>query len=123
MDQGVATVRRAGREAERAFRAAGSRAEGKLEAMAEGGTRVGPIDDVTLRDRAETVLFRDASVPKGAININVEKGVLVLRGEVPDASMRSKLEREAQKIDGVWSVRNQLHLPGEPAEELIASTS
>jgi len=123
MDQGAATVRRAGREAERALRAAGSTAEGKLEAMAEGGTRVGPIDDVTLRDRAETELFRDASVPKGTININVEKGVLVLRGEVPDASMRAKLERKAQKIDGVWSVRNQLHLPGEPAEEVIASTS
>lgn len=119
--QGAATVRRAGRGAERAVRTAGSTARGKLEAMTEGGTRVGPIDDVTLRDRAETQLFRDASVPKGSINLSVERGVLVLRGEVPDAAMRERLEREAESIDGVWSVRNQLHLPGEPANELVAT--
>lgn len=123
MDQGAATFRRAGREAGRAARAVGSMAGGKLEAMTEGGSRVGPVDDVTLRDRAETELFRDASVPKGSINVNVERGVLVLRGEVPDAAMRERLEREAERIDGVWSVRNLLHLPGEPADELAASTS
>lgn len=123
MDQGAATVRRAGRTAERTVRAVGSTAGGKLQAMNEGGTRVGPIDDVTLRDRAETELFRDSSVPKGSININVERGVIVLRGEVPDAEMRERLGREAETIDGVWSVRNQLHLPGERADEVVAAIS
>ena len=122
LGQGAATLRRVGREAGRAMRQASSTAGGKLEALTEGGSRVGPVDDVTLRDRAETALFRDPSVPKGGINLNVERGILVLRGEVPDAGMRDRLVREAEAIDGVWSVRNLLHLPGEPAEELVASS-
>jgi hyperosmotically inducible periplasmic protein len=123
LDQGAATVRNAGREAERVVRAATSLAEGKLEALTEGGSRVPPVDDVTIRDRAETELFRDASVPKGTINLSVERGILVLRGEVPDEEMRDRLVRQAEGIEGVWSVRNMLHLPGEPAgEEKLAET-
>ena len=122
LDQGAATVRSAGREATRAVRSATSLAEGKIEALTEGGSRVAPIDDVTIRDRAETELFRDASVPKGTINISVERGILVLRGEVPDAEMRERLVREAEGIEGVWSVKNMLHLPGEPAAEQLAET-
>ena len=122
LDQGAATVRTASREAERAIRAATSLAEGKIEAFTEGGSRVAPTDDITLRDRAETELFRDDSVPKGTININVERGILVLRGEVPDAKMRDRLVSQAEGIDGIWSVRNLLHLPGEPAEEELAGT-
>jgi osmotically-inducible protein OsmY len=123
LDQGAATVRRAGREAERVASRIGSMASGKLEAITEGGSRLGPTDDVTLRDRAETELFRDPSVPKGSINLSVERGVLVLRGEVADAGMRERLASQAESIEGVWSVRNLLHLPGEPAEEMAASLS
>jgi hypothetical protein len=123
IDQGAATLRRAGRGGGRALRQRGSTAGGKLPALTEAGTRVRPVDDVTIPDLAETELFRDPAVPQGAININVERGILVLRGEVPDAAMRERLEREAERIEGVWSVRNLLHLPGEPAEEMVASTS
>lgn len=123
VDQSAAGMRRAGQGVERAMRAAASTAEGKIEAMTEGGSRVAPTDDVTLRDRAETELFRDPSIPKGNININVERGVLVLRGEVPDDGTRQRLGREAERIEGVWSVRNLLHLPGEPAEEMAATTT
>jgi osmotically-inducible protein OsmY len=122
LDQGAATVRSARREAENAIRGATSLAEGKLEALTEGGSRVAPTDDITLRDRAETELFRDASVPKGDINLSVERGTLVLRGEVPDKKMRDRLGRQAKGIEGVWSVKNMLHLPGEPAEEELAET-
>ena len=121
VDQGAATVRHATREAERAVRAVTSTAEGKIEAMTQSGNRVAPTDDITLRDRAETILFRDQKVPKGSINISAERGILVLRGEVPDAKMRDKLGRDAQKIEGVWGVHNLLHLPGEPAGERLAS--
>jgi hypothetical protein len=123
-DQGTATVRHAARGAERAVRALTSTAEGKLEALTHGGSRVAPSDDVTLRDRAESILFRDPKVPKGSINISAERGTLVLRGEVPNARMRSKLGREAEQVEGAWGVRNLLHLPGEPApEELVAAAN
>lgn len=120
LDQSAAAARRASRGMARAARTVTSTAEGKLEAFAEGGGRLGPTDDVTLRDRAESELFRDPKVPKGSININAERGILVLRGEVPNAAMRDRLVQRASKIDGVWSVRNLLHLPGEPAEEVVA---
>jgi gas vesicle protein len=124
VDRGAATVRHAAHEAGRAVRAMTSTAQGKLEALTQGGSRVGSSDDVTLRDRAESILFRDPKVPKGQINISAERGTLVLRGEVPNARMRSKLVREAEKVEGAWGVRNLLHLPGEPAaEELAAATS
>ncbi len=126
VDQGAATVRQAAREAERAVHMLTSTAEGKLEALTQGGSRVAPTDDVTLRDRAESILFRDPKVPKGAINISAERGTIVLRGEVPNERMRSKLGREAEEIDGAWSVRNLLHLPGEeplPEELATATTS
>ena len=70
----------------------------------------------TLTAKVETKLFRDPSVPKGTININVERGIVVLRGEVPDAEMRDRLATEAGAIGGVWSVHNLLHLPGEVVE-------
>jgi osmotically-inducible protein OsmY len=122
-DQGAAAVRNASREAERAMRVVTSTAEGKIEALTQGGSRVAPTDDVTLRDRAESILFRDPKVPKGSINISAERGILVLRGEVPDTRMRNKLAREAEKVEGVWGVRNLLHLPGETAEQELAQAA
>ena len=119
-DQATATVRHATREVEGAVRSVTSTAGGKLEALTKGGSRVAPTDDVTLRDRAESILFRDPKVPKGSINLSAERGVLVLRGEVPNARMRSKLAREAEKIEGVWGVQNLLHLPGETAGKELA---
>jgi osmotically-inducible protein OsmY len=119
-DQGAAAVRHASREAERALHVVTSTAEGKLEALTQGGSRVAPTDDVTLRDRAESILFRSSKVPKGSINISAERGIIVLRGEVPDARMRNRLGREAEKIEGAWGVHNLLHLPGETAGEELA---
>lgn len=114
-DQGAATVRRAVRHGERTARSIGANASGAMKAAqhARGSGGTGATDDVTLAARAETELFRDPDVPKGAINVNAERGVLVLRGEVPDAGMRDRLEREAEKIDGVWSVQNLLTVAGE----------
>jgi osmotically-inducible protein OsmY len=52
-------------------------------------------------------------VPKGTINLSAERGVLVLRGEVPSAELRDRLASEAERIDGVWSVHNLLRVEGE----------
>jgi osmotically-inducible protein OsmY len=115
MDQGGAVIRRTGRRAERAVRAAGATASGAMEAVKHAGapSGTGAVDDVTLAARAETELFRDPSVPKGSININAERGTLVLRGEVPSADLRERLVSEAERIDGVWSVHNLLRVEGE----------
>lgn len=117
MDQGGASVRRTVRAAERTIRATRATASGAIAAATHAGEGEAFPDDVTLASKVESQLFRDPSVPKGSININVERGVVVLRGEVPEAGMRDRLASEAAAIGGVWSVHNLLHLPGEPAEE------
>jgi hypothetical protein len=114
LDQGGAMIRRSGRRAERALRGAGASASGAMAAVSHtqpSGT--GAIDDVTLAARAETQLFRDPSVPKGSININAERGILVLRGEVPSSELRERLGAEAERVDGAWSVHNLLSVAGE----------
>jgi hypothetical protein len=72
-------------------------------------------DDVTLARKVETVIFRDADVPKGKINVNAEKGKIVLRGEAESPEMIDELVAKAQKVQGVEDVENLLHTPGQPA--------
>jgi osmotically-inducible protein OsmY len=116
VDQGGAIIRRTGRRAEHAVRGVGVTASDAVAAIRHARpSGTGAIDDVTLRDRAETELFRDPSVPKGTINVNAERGILVLRGEVPTAALRDRLVTEAEGIDGVWSVQNLLRVKREKA--------
>jgi osmotically-inducible protein OsmY len=72
-------------------------------------------DDATLARKVETELFRDDDVPKGDINVNVEYGVVYLRGQVADESLIEALGKSARKIQGVREVANLLHTPGTPA--------
>ena len=69
-------------------------------------------DDVTLARKVETELFRPADVPKGAISVNVNDGVVELRGELTDQKQIDELGDTAKKIDGVKDVRNLLHTAG-----------
>jgi hypothetical protein len=118
IDQGGATVRRTIRQSGRALRTIRTTASGSMAAATHPGDGdTARLDDATLAAKLETRLFRDPSVPKGSINVNVERGIAILRGEVPDAEMRDRLASEAAAVGGVWSVHNLLHLPGQPIEE------
>ena len=66
-------------------------------------------DDVTLAHKVETELFRPSDVPKGSISVNVNDGVVELRGELPDQQQIDELGEGARKIAGVKDVRNLLH--------------
>lgn len=114
-DQAAAVIRRGGRRIERARRMVASTAEGKAEAIRHLGSGDTPANDAALTDKVETELFRDPSIPKGSININAEKGVVVLRGEVADAGEVERIEAAVRRIPGVWEVRNLLHPAGTPA--------
>jgi osmotically-inducible protein OsmY len=117
-DQAGALARRTRRSVDRQRRLVLSRAAGSIAALRARGRASSPANDATLKERIESELLRDRAIPKGAININAEQGIVVLRGEVPDAAMRAKLEERAAAIRGVWYVENLLHLPGEPAPTL-----
>jgi osmotically-inducible protein OsmY len=85
------------------------KAIGKVKAAASGVTGGKDYDDVTLARKVETELFRPADAPKGQVSVNVNDGVVELRGELPDQKQIDELGESARKIGGVKDVRNLLH--------------
>jgi hypothetical protein len=124
-DQAAAIVRHGARASARAGRIVASTSQGKLEALRRAGDAERyAMNDAELAHAIETEIFRDPRVDKGRININVERGIVVLRGEVASARERTELGRRVERIAGVWSVKNLLHQPGQPVpaeEELVGS--
>jgi hypothetical protein len=78
-------------------------------------TFAGNPDDQVLHDRVQSELFRDDDVPKSDININVEFGKVVLRGQVESRELIDDLVIRVRAIEGVNDVESLLHVPGEPA--------
>jgi BON domain len=115
-DRVVGTARRRVRRSRRFARMLGAYGRGYGARLFHGrpADRIQP-DDVTLAHKVETELFRPADVPKGQININVQHGIVQLRGEVPKLEMIDDLVEKARHIAGVLEVENLLHLPGTPA--------
>jgi hypothetical protein len=74
-----------------------------------------PADDLTLRDRVESEVFRNPDLPKGQINIEVESGVVTVRGQVDNAFQIANVEKAVMKVPGVAGVENLLHVNGTPA--------
>jgi BON domain len=115
-DRGGAFVRRGVRRIERTER----HAEAELYGLSQKAQHLHEEpkekpDDATLAQKVETEIFRDPAVPKGQININAEKGTVVLRGEVGSTELIRDLEERTRKIQGVEDVENLLHVPGTPA--------
>ena len=115
-DRALAFFRQGGRKAAGAGRAAASQAYGlKQKAVHLKEEQKPQPDDVTLARKVESEIFRDAHVPKGKINVNAERGVVFLRGELDDPDLIADLEKAARKVQGVREVENLLHAAGTPA--------
>lgn len=69
------------------------------------------LDDATLVDKVESIVFRDHDLPKGRVNINAENGVVFLRGQVDRPELVETLEKRVRKVRGVKDVENLLHVP------------
>jgi len=118
-DRSAAALRRTARMAQRGGRRAGAELDGQRRRLAHAMLGAGPrppASDEMLADRVRSELFRDAQVPKGMLNINVERGgVVVLRGEVQRQEIVSDVESRVRRIAGVRDVENLVHTPGSPA--------
>jgi osmotically-inducible protein OsmY len=79
------------------------------------GVQGPPQDDVTLARKVESEIFRDADVPKGAVDVNAEHGKVVLRGEVDSTELIEELVGKARRVQGVEEVESLLHTPGQQA--------
>lgn len=71
-------------------------------------------DDVSLARKVETHIFRPHDAPKGDVSVDVEAGVVYLRG-VADQPWRDRFGAEALEVPGITGVKNLLHAPGTPA--------
>ncbi|MEP6681243.1 MAG: BON domain-containing protein, partial [Chloroflexota bacterium] len=120
-DEAAATARRAGAELGRVTRRAGSLASGKLQALRNHGSAEPMPNDATIANKVESELFSDPQVPKGQISINVEQGIVVLRGELSSQEEIDQIEARVRRVPGVWEVRNLMHTVGTPAPTARAS--
>jgi osmotically-inducible protein OsmY len=73
-------------------------------------------DDVSLARKVETHIFRPHDAPKGDVSVDVEAGVVYLRG-IADEQWRTRFGDEAAKVPGVTGVRNLLHAYGTPTPQ------
>ena len=105
----------AGQAATTAGYAAGKAKGAVATAAPSTGDRIEDVDDVTLARKVETEIFRDADAPKGQVSVDVQAGVVYLRGMIDDESWIERLADGAGKVDGVKGVKNLLHRPGTPA--------
>ena len=65
------------------------------------------FDDQTLKAKVESEVFRPADAPKGDVNVNVENGIVFLRGEV-EGDLVEDLEKRVAQVNGVRGVENLL---------------
>jgi gas vesicle protein len=114
-DWTAARVRRAGRKAERLRRRTGAEVYGTVQRAAHLGAADPNPDDVTLKHKVETELFGRTGFPKGDIIVDVNEGVVALRGQVSQPERVKDIEARTRKIVGVHDVRNLLHPPRTPA--------
>lgn len=111
----TARLRRGKREAARAGRHAADRAQGVAARAIPSSRDAFELNDEGLKAKVESELFRPADAPKGSVDLNVEAGVVFLRGQVGDRAEAEELGQRAGRIDGVLGVENLLHVEGEPA--------
>jgi hypothetical protein len=98
---------------------ASANANGLSQKMIHLRSGSAPVDDLTLRDRVESEIFRDQSLPKGRINFDVESGVVTIRGQVDSAYQIASIEKAVLKVRGVNGVENLMHLEGTPAPNKV----
>ena len=116
-DRGLALGRRQAREAARSAEYAASKAKGAASAAMPSPSddrKLDQLGDPALARKVETEIFRAADAPKGQVDVNVENGVVTLRGEA-EPEWIERLATDAEQVAGVKAVRNLLHAPGTPA--------
>ena len=91
---------------------AAAKAKGAVATAAPTGSA--DLDDVGLARKVETEIFRDAAAPKGDVSVDVQAGVVYLRGTVDDPQWIARLGDDASKVDGIKGVNNLLHKRDQP---------
>lgn len=116
-DKAASLFRRGAAEAQRKAQYTGGKAVGKVqEATPSQRDFARDLNDPALARKVESEIFRGENAPKDRVVVNVEEGVVYLRGEVDSPGQASALAKAARGVEGVESVQSLLHLPTEPAK-------
>jgi osmotically-inducible protein OsmY len=111
-DRALAILRRGSEAARNQAEYRANQVEGKIEAAKSKAAPERPApNDQALADRVKSEIFRPEDAPKGSVNVNVQDGVVYLRGEVQRQDQIRKLIEQARSVDGVAGVENLLHTP------------
>jgi osmotically-inducible protein OsmY len=114
-DKAVSVAKHARRRGRKLVHHVSSDARGYVERAKHARGAAEELDDTTLVDKVESIVFRHRDVPKGQINVNAENGVVFLRGEVERPELVDALEARVRKVRGVKGVENLLHARSQPA--------
>jgi len=108
-DRVLSVGRRGANQAEqRAVRTARG-ARGRLARFIHRNGGADDLDDASLADKVRSEALRDHEVPKGQVNVNVEHGTVVLRGQLASQEQIDHLIAEAERVQGVRGVKSLLH--------------
>jgi osmotically-inducible protein OsmY len=111
-DRTLAMLRRGADRTRREAEYRTGQVEGKVEAAKSQARPEKPAaNDQALAERVKSEIFQPEDVPKGSVNVNVENGVVYLRGEVKRPDQIRKLVEQAGEVDGVAAVESLLHTP------------
>jgi osmotically-inducible protein OsmY len=111
-DKTMKYARRGKDEAARKATYAGETVKGKATAVAPGTSREPAeerLNDAALKAKVESEILRDADAPKGQVSVNVQDGVVQLRGELDDEAKIEGLREAAAGVEGVRGVESLLH--------------
>jgi osmotically-inducible protein OsmY len=114
-DRALGLVRRSGRKAARAGRGVAAEAYGVKQKATHLREEPKSFDDQTLKAKIESEVFRPEDAPKSDVNVNVEHGVVYLRGQVERPEIIDDLEGKVRSVQGVNRIENLLHVPGTEA--------
>jgi hyperosmotically inducible periplasmic protein len=114
-DKAGSYARKGGEEAARRADYAAGVAKGAVHEAAPTGSgdAAERLNDPALARKVESEIFRDDDVPKGDVLVNVEDGVVHLRGTLDDEAVAERLVTAARAVDGVREVES--HLQTAPA--------
>jgi osmotically-inducible protein OsmY len=111
-DRALALIRRGADRTRRQAEYRAGQVEGKVEAAKSKAAPEKPApNDQALAERVKSEIFQPADAPKDSVNVNVENGIVYLRGEVKRPDEVRNLVKEAGAVDGVRGVENLLHTP------------
>src|SRR5919204_2014836 len=73
------------------------------------------LDDATLANKVRSEALRRTEISAEGVSVNVQEGVVQLRGQVERPELIDELVDRVRSVQGVRDIENLLHLPGSKA--------